>query len=203
MTEQTETQDRVIEVAKSTMTGDLRDIVLEIFKAPTLGKKTWKEMSEQEQRQTVDIIEKRVHTAVVRAIDIVSAEGQRHVKAILKSVTVKDGIKIAAECVKSTELRHELMDAQGDTVLVVMTGVDRFIGERKGVKFDKDQPDLLKAGDQNQETSNGSKQETPHDPQTGEVKEANGDGQTESAAENGDTGEAETQEGRGRADIDG
>lgn len=159
--------DKAAEIAKSTMTGDLRDVVLNIMQDKTLTGKAWKDMTEEEQRRTRDMIVSRVEPAVARAVDIIASEGRRHVKVLLKSVTIKDGIKGAFEAPKTTELRHELIDAQGDTCLVVLTGSAKYVGEKSPVKIDKDQPDLIARNNKPKEEDDN---ETPaHNPKTGEV----------------------------------
>lgn len=157
------------EVAKATMRGDLRDVVLDIMKDPKLTGKAWKDMNEAEQRQVAETINNRVETAITRAVDIISSEGRRHVKVTLKQVTVKDGIKGVFECIKSHELRHELIDAQGDTVLVVIGNAAPYLGQQDRVKFDKDQKEL--PVNQPHEEQNGEEDNEEHDPETGEILE--------------------------------
>ncbi len=176
--------DKAISVAKSTMTGDLRDVLLDIMRDRTLTGKAWKDMKEDEQRRVRDMIVNRVEISVGRAVDIIASEGRRHVKVLLKSVTVKDGIKGSFETSKTAELRHELIDAQGDNVLVVLIGKEKYHGEKAPVKIDKDQPNLpMKESEENGQTT----EEVNHDPETGEVIEDTG-----SKSENPD--EAEGQE---------
>lgn len=164
--------DKAIEVAKATMMGDLRDVCLDIFKHPNIKGKAWKDMTEAEQREIAGMIENKSREAVVRAIDIIASEGRKHIKVLLKQVTVKDGLKGAFECSKAHELRHDLIDAQGDNVLIVFTSTDKYLGESRRVKFDKDQPSLpATETEESNEKENIDANETPHDPETGEVIE--------------------------------
>lgn len=149
------------------MVGDMRDVLLSVYKE---GKKPWQDMKEQEQKDLVERITNRCLTAATKAVDIIASEGRPHVKVILTQLTMKDGIKGSFETVKSAELRHELFDAQGDTVLIVVNDTQKYTGARGKVKYDKDQPDLPAM---KQETSNGATEET-HNPETGEVTEASG-----------------------------
>ena len=132
----------VVAVAKNTMTGDMRDIVLDILRDKTLTGKAWKDMTEDQQKDVVREIGNRIQGAVARAIDIIHSDGQKHIKAILKQVVVKDGYKGVFECSSSHELRHKLADAQGKTILVVITDEADYEGERAGVEYDKDQKEL-------------------------------------------------------------
>lgn len=171
-TQQEENQNsKVIAVAKKTMIGDLRDCVLNnVLKDKKLTGKSWSDMSEAEQKSVVSDIVCAVEATVERAIDIIHSDGQKHIKAVLKQVTVKDGYKAVFECSANNELRHELVDAQGETILVVLTGSDKYLGEREKVKYDKDEPELLDAAeDNNQEKESANEETTPHDPETGEI----------------------------------
>lgn len=162
---------KAAEIAKSTMTGDLRDVLLDIIRDKNLTGKAWKDMNEDEQRRTRDMIVARIEPAVGRAVDIIASEGRKHVKVLLKQVTIKDGIKGVFEAPKAVDLRYELIDAQGDTCLLVLTGSDKYKGEKGPVKIDKDQPDLIEKNKQDQEKQPDEK--TAHDPETGEVIEDN------------------------------
>jgi len=157
--------NKAIEVAKATMLGDLRDVLINIQKNPKLTGKPWSELKEGEQREIAGMIENQVRTSIVRAIDIIASEGRKHIKVQLKQVTVKDGLKGVFECSKSHELRHDLMDAQGDNVLVVFTSSEKYLGETGKVKIDKDQKSLPVTT----ETEEDDNEE--HDPETGEVTE--------------------------------
>lgn len=159
--------DKAAEVASRTMTGDLRDVLLDIMRTPKLSGKAWKDMSEDEQRQVRDQITSKVEYSVSRAVDIIKSEGRQHVKVLLKSVTIKDGIKGAFEAPKASELRHELIDAQGDTCLVVLLGSDKYKGERAPVKIDKDQRELPTEPAKEKKAN----EEPAHSPETGEIIE--------------------------------
>jgi hypothetical protein len=163
-------QEKALEIAKATMMGDLRDVCLDIFKHPNIKGKAWKDMSEAEQRDVAAMVETKCRSAVVKAIDIISSEGRRHIKVLLKQVTVKDAIKGQFECSKHSDLRYDLIDAQGDNVLVVLTGAEKYLGESRRVKFDKDQPSLPAT-----EPKESTNEKTDHDPETGEVIEGDDD----------------------------
>ena len=177
--------NKAAEVASRTMTGDLRDVLIDIMRTPKLTGKAWKDMSEDEQRQVRDQITSKVDFAVSRAVDIIKSEGRQHVKVLLKSVTIKDGIKGSFEAPKASELRHELIDAQGDTCLIVLLGSEKYKGERAPVKIDKDQPELPTEPSKEKNAN----EEPAHNPETGEIieeGEENDDLDTEEGEENDD-----------------
>lgn len=140
-------------VARKTMIGDLRDVVLNILRDTRYTGKAWKDMKEQEQRDVASMVTLQVEEAVVRAIDIIHSDGHKHIKAILEQVVVA-----VFKASKMDELRHELADAQGDSILVCLTNTDAYLGEREKVKFDKDQPEL--AVDQGHEEADVSTEPT-------------------------------------------
>lgn len=158
---------KAAEVAKNTMRGDLRDCVLDIIRDPKLSGKAWKDMNETEQRTVADTINNRVHVGVIRAVDIIASEGRRHIKVLLKQATVKDGIKGVFECAKTHELRHDLLDAQGDNVLIVFTGADQYLGQRDKVKITKDQNNLPL----NEDEGDDDDEEENVNTETGEIDE--------------------------------
>lgn len=147
--------EKAREVAQATMLGDLRDVLLELRKDPKLGDKAWSKLSENEQSQLVDTITNRVRPAIVRAIDIIASEGRKHIKVTLKQVTVKDGLKGVFECAKTHELRHALTDAQGDTVLVVLTNTENYLGKGNTPKIDKDQKELIDDEEDDEDETEG------------------------------------------------
>ena len=177
--------DKAVEVAKATMMGDLRDICLDIFKHPNIKGKAWKDMSEAEQREVAAMIENKCRSSVTRAIDIIASEGRKHIKVLLKQVTVKDGLKGQFECSKAHELRHDLIDAQGDNVLVVFTSAEKYLGEARKVKYDKDQPELPDTSKAKKENDDAEDEEEI-DPETGEVLDENEDGDDDGFEEEDD-----------------
>jgi hypothetical protein len=161
-------ESKVIQVARQTMVGDLRDVLLNIMRDRKFTGKAWKDMKEDEQREVNQMITDAVQEAVVRSIDIIQSDGEKHIKAILKQVTVKDGFKGVFECSAHDDLRHELVDAQGDTILVVLTNSEAYLGEREKVKFDKDQPDLpVEVSDEAEDGVD----DAGFDPETGEMND--------------------------------
>lgn len=145
-----------VTVARATMIGDIRDMVLDIIRDKRYTGKAWKDMNEAEQKSVANMVSVQAEEAVARAVDIIHSDGQRHIKAILKQVTVKDGYKAVFEMSAHDELRHELVDAQGDSILVVLADHNRYAEDVKPVKIDKDQPEL-NTGDEHHDGQERSK----------------------------------------------
>lgn len=128
-------------VAAETLTGDLRDFVLDRLRHEQ-DKRPWDKRSEAEQRDTVHRVEAAVREIVAKAIEILAAGGRRTIRATLDQVTVKDGIVGKLVMMKSDPLRHQLFDSVGNAVLIVVADPEEFTGERAEVKIAPDQGDL-------------------------------------------------------------
>jgi len=159
----TDITETVSSVAQETMVGDLRDVCLQIIRNPSLTGKAWKDMSEAQQRDVAQQITDRVSDAVIKSVRIIAANGQRQIIGTLEQVTNKDGMKSVIKTSAHDELRHELNDAVGSCVAIVLTGAEEYIGVGEKVKIDKDQPELI----EDLETT----EDEAHDPETGEIED--------------------------------
>lgn len=131
-----------IDIAADTMTGDLRDFILDRLKHEQ-SKRPWHERNEADQRDTVHAVESAVRAAARQAVEIIAAGGLKTIKATIEQVTVKDGIKATLTMSKFDEHRHNLIDATGTTVLIVVADPEDFTGEREPVEITPDQPELM------------------------------------------------------------
>jgi hypothetical protein len=129
-------------MAKETLTGDLRDFLLDTLRHEQ-SRKPWHERAEADQRATISRVEEVVRFHVGRAIELLAGAGRRTITATLEQVTVKDGIKAVLTLSKHDPQRHLLVDATGAAVLIVVAGPDEFTGERAPVPVKPDQPELL------------------------------------------------------------
>lgn len=135
--EDDDAEDSVLELAIETLTGDMRD---EMLKRMRTMQKPWEKMTEQEQRSLnsdMDWLAKRI---VKKAVHMIAARKRKVILGKLAQVTVKDGIKEQLEIGQRCEHRHDLIDAQGSAVLIVVADADEFTGEREPAKTEPDQP---------------------------------------------------------------
>lgn len=137
-----ETLDTAVELAAETLTGDLRDFILDRLKHEQ-SKAPWHQRSENDQRDAVHQVEQAVRAAVTRAVEIMAGHGRRTIKATLDQVVIKDGYKATVTMSKFDPNRHHLSDAQGKSVLIVVADPDEFTGERAEVEITPDQATLL------------------------------------------------------------
>jgi hypothetical protein len=131
-----------IEFAAETVTGDLRDFILDRLRHEQ-EKRPWHLRSESAQRDTVHEVEAAVGDAVRRVVELIASGGRPAIKAKLESVTVKDGIKAVLVLSRFDEQRHGLVDATGSAVLIVVADSAEFTGERAPAGIRPDQASLL------------------------------------------------------------
>lgn len=132
-------QTEYTEFADSTLKGELMAITLDELKAAS---DVWHKLGEQEQDEVIERIEKRVRDAVMQTIHLLSSHGFARVPAALESVTVKDGIKAVAIVSRTDAARHELIDAQGSVVTLVIADLSQFTDSPHEHKAEPDQSEL-------------------------------------------------------------
>lgn len=130
------------EMAAATLTGDLRDFILDRLRHEQ-SKQPWHKRSEADQRDTVHQVEAAVRHAVSQAVEIIAGHGRRAIRAHVESVTIKEGYKAVLTMSRADENRHKLADATGYAVLVVIADPEEFTGERAPVDIVPDQSTLL------------------------------------------------------------
>lgn len=131
-------------VAEETMTGDLMQCLIdEIKHAPDV----WPRLSESEQRELIYRVQSRVQVAIMEAVHIIASADRPTIVATIESVTVKDGIKAVLTIPKTDEQRHELYDATGQAVLLVVAGTTEYQGGTDSIKPDPDQLPMLGLGE--------------------------------------------------------
>lgn len=142
-----------LKVARETLTGDIRDVILNDMKE----RKTslpWSMRTEAEQEAVIDQITRLAESIVERAVKIVAAGGRKTISATLKKVTVQDGIQAVLELSKTDQQRHELIDATGTPIMIVVADPAAFTGECEPVFPSPDQKPMFDG-----------------DPETGEVED--------------------------------
>lgn len=127
-----------IKVTEKFLLGDLLKVCMsEIKLMPfALGM-----LPEKDQQKVIDRMTDKVTDAVRQVVKIIAADGRPHLVADVESVTFKDGIKCQLLIAKQSADRHELADATGTMVLIVLPHIERHLGGEPPVA-DKDQPEL-------------------------------------------------------------
>jgi ribosome modulation factor len=141
-------------MATETLAGDVRDFVLDMLrheKSPL----PWNVRPEAEQRGVVERVSRLATVWTGKAVRLIAGAGRQVMAGKLVQVQIKDAIRAQVDFLKSDPLRHDLMDAAGAEVLLVVSDASAFQGARGEVEIRRDQPDLLDAlakGKQDAET---------------------------------------------------
>jgi hypothetical protein len=133
-------------VARDTMVGDLRDCMLDLLRNNT-SSLPWNMLPEAQQRATIEKVTKAAEHAVERAVHIIATDGRTALVGELVKIQVKDGIQVQINLSKHDPLRHDLIDAQGKAVLLVVSDADDYGGARAPVKVEPDQKSILDGKD--------------------------------------------------------
>jgi hypothetical protein len=129
-------------IARESIAGDMRDFILDRLKNQH-NPLPWNMRKESEQREMIYQVTEAVNRMVQRVVDIIAADGKPTMRGTLVKVLVKDGLKCQVDFLSSDPLRHELIDAQGETVMLALADSSDYMGTRGDVKINKDQGSLL------------------------------------------------------------
>lgn len=139
--------DRLVSIAQTaeldrgTLVGDVRDTLLDLFKA---NPKPWSQLLEDQQRRIADALETSAK-ALIRSIVVIVAEDNEEGAAIhakLESYAEKGGLKIALTANGDRETVLALHDAVGQQVVVKRADSTRYGGQRREAGVQPDQPGL-------------------------------------------------------------
>lgn len=144
-------------------TGDVRamtadsigkDILSALVQEIKLLPDVWQKLPENKQNDIIDRLRKRVETNVRMAVHLIASSARPAISATLDSVTIKDEIKGVVLVGKGNPARHDLCDAQGKSVLIVIADSTENTGGMNDVKGEKDQR-ALDLGKEHEEDDGG------------------------------------------------
>lgn len=137
------TLDDIEGIAVKTMAGDVRDFILDRLKNDHSAL-PWNMRGEDEQRRYIDQAEIAAKRLVATVVRLVATKNRPMIGAHIKKAAMKDVIAVEAHVGLTHPLRHDLLDSVGHEVLIVLSGVEEFMGERGTVKINKDQAAMFK-----------------------------------------------------------
>lgn len=150
-----EIEEAAVELAVNSLSGDLADALYSRVKRH-LGK-----CSEGDQRRL--LMDTRTHAREIirEAVRIVAGYKRRVIPATVKKVDIESGIKTTLTTSRTQQALLDLGMAQGNTVLIVVSNEEQYLGERNKTEdmVDPDQPNLL----DDIESQGGVVQENPDD----------------------------------------
>ena len=139
--------DVAAKIARETLSGDIRDLILSDAK-DVKSSLPWHLRPEAEQREVIERVNTLAQSIVDRAVKIISADGRPTIIATIKKAGSNgEHIEAVVRINKSDPLRHALMDAVGDTVLLVVAASDIYTGEKKPVYATPDQSGMFDGDD--------------------------------------------------------
>lgn len=130
-----------IRLTADTLAGSIRDFILNQLRynhSPV----PWDERSEEDQKRLVAQVSDLVRAGVTDAVRAIAASSRPVMAGVLKSIAVQGGIKAVIELQRNDPLRHELMDAAGQEVLLVVSDARPFLREGSAVEIKPDQGDI-------------------------------------------------------------
>lgn len=135
---QPQPSEAAVNIAAKFMRGDLLQFLVQEIKLIPMG---WQVLPEEKQAEVLERMDERVTEAVKKTVEIIAANDRPFILATLDSVTFKDGISMKLDIAKMEANRHELADAQGGVVMIVLPKVgDHLGGDRP--KAQPNQPEL-------------------------------------------------------------
>ena len=121
--------DKAIEVATTTLRGDIRDKILSEFKAIP---KSWQTSTEDEQARLINRANDIAGALVRNAIDIVAAKGLPSLAITVGKMTIDNSeCKGTFECYADDESLLRIRHLQGSRAMFVLASPDAFNGEQK------------------------------------------------------------------------
>lgn len=113
-----------------------RDLLQALVQEIKLLPDVWVKISKSKQDDVIDRLRSRVETNIKMAVHLLAAEGRTVVAGDLDQITIKDGVKAVVKFSSAAANLHELYEASGMAVLVVvanpnqnMGGMDEVVGE--------------------------------------------------------------------------
>lgn len=132
----TETAAELDLLSAKTLKTALMQITLDELKN---AQDVWLKLSESEQDEILSRLDKRVSDATRQTHELFATSGIARVKAALDQVTVKDGIKLQLSLGRFDTAMHSVVDAQGQTVYLVLANPEQFTDAPHEHKPDADQ----------------------------------------------------------------
>ena len=104
--------------------------------------KPWEALTKAKQDDIIDRLRSRVEHNVKMAIHILAADGRTIVVGELDQITIKNGIKVVVTVGAKQENLHEMYDATGKSVLMIVSDVKDHMVGTKDIEGEVDQRGL-------------------------------------------------------------
>jgi ribosome modulation factor len=124
-----------------TMTSDTigRDLLQALVQELKLLPKPWAALSKSKQDDVIDRLRERVDVNIKMAVHMLAAQGRTVVAGDLEQITIKDGAKAVVKFSLAAPSLHQLYEAAGKAVLVVVAGAEDHTAGMDEVRGESDQ----------------------------------------------------------------
>ncbi|WP_175689665.1 DNA translocase FtsK [Burkholderia anthina] len=140
-----------------------RDLLAAVALEMKMLPDVWVKLSEKKQNDVIDRLRKRVDNLVKMAVHLIASDGRIVVQGDLDQITIKDGVKAVVKFGGAAPNLHELYDASGKAVLVVVANPADHTGGMDEVHGESDQRGLNLGGEYTDEDGDGMNGQPPAD----------------------------------------
>ncbi len=119
-----------------------RDILQALVMELKLLPEPWPKLSKAKQDDVLDRLRARVDHNIKMAVHLLAAEGRTVVAGDLDQITIKDGVKAVVKFGASAPNLHEIYDAAGKAVLLIVANPQAHTGGMDEVQGESDQRGL-------------------------------------------------------------
>lgn len=116
-----------------------KDLLSALVQEVRLMPDVWVKLSQKKQDDVIDRIRSRVEANVKMALHLLASEGRTVVTGDLDQITIKDGVKAVVKFGINAPNLHELYDAAGKAVLLVVANPQDHMGGMDEIKGESDQ----------------------------------------------------------------
>lgn len=103
----------------------------------------WQSLSSAQQHEIIERLRKRTRHLITEGLNVLFRGAYPAVGAQLDSITIKNGISVKATIPKGSRAWHELADAQGQQILLVVADPELYAARMDEIKAAADQGDLF------------------------------------------------------------
>lgn len=131
--------DQMKETLNMTAQSIGKDLLSGLVQELRLLPDVWVKISKAKQDDIIERLRKRVDTNVRMAVHLVASEGRTVVAGDLEQVTIKDGVKAVCKFSAHAPNLHEMFDATGKAILLVVANAADHTGGMDEIKGESDQ----------------------------------------------------------------
>src|SRR4029079_17246981 len=86
----------------------------------------WAKMSAQQQDETIERLRKRTRALIAEGLNMLFRGQYPACEAVLDGIAIKNGLKLTLKIAKGARNWHEIVEAEGQNVLVVIGDPEKY-----------------------------------------------------------------------------